>query len=151
MLPGRAPEITVKFNTRPNIPESGKRVILRLNGENGVAVQATLNRKKLKNQIDKMDALTEWVGVLSGKMSGVTADGVIELMGAGVIVHEKKSTPSSEQQKPDAEKQKSDAEKQKSLTKPKPKPKLPSTQLQESETKSKPAKPIKRKFNFVVK
>ena len=88
----------------------------------------------------------------SSFLSGVTADGVIELEGAGVIVHEKKSTPEPEQQKPDAEKQKSDAElKQKSLTKPKPKPKLPSTQLQESETKSKPAKPIKRKFNFVVK
>ena len=151
MLPGRAPEITVKFNTRPDIPESGKRVILRLNGENGVAVQATLNRKNLKKQIDKMDALSEWVGVLSGKMSGVTADGVIELEGAGVIVHEKKSTPSSEQQKPDAEKQKSDAELKQSLTKPKPKPKLPSTQLQKPETKSKPAEPIKRKFNFVVK
>ena len=95
----------------------------------------------------------------SSFLSGVTSDGVIELMGAGVIVHEKKSSPESEKQKPDAEKQKPDAEKQKSdaelkqksLTKPKPKPKLPSTQLQESETKSKPAKPIKRKFNFVVK
>ncbi|MGK7916076.1 MAG: hypothetical protein AB4038_11120 [Prochloraceae cyanobacterium] len=50
MLTGRALEITVKFNTRPHIPETGKRVILRLNGENGVAVQAILNRKNLSRR-----------------------------------------------------------------------------------------------------
>ncbi|MGK7914630.1 MAG: hypothetical protein AB4038_03665 [Prochloraceae cyanobacterium] len=82
-------------------------------------------------------------------MSGVTSDGVIELMDAGVIVHEKKSTPEPEKQKPDAEKQKSDAELKQSHTKPKPK--LLSTQPQKPETTNKPTKPIKKKFNFVTK
>ena len=78
MIPGRAPELTVKFNTRPELPETGKKVTLQVNGENGINVRATLNRKTLKKQVDKMDSFDEWVGALSGQMVAIADDGVIE-------------------------------------------------------------------------
>ncbi|MDJ0717856.1 MAG: hypothetical protein QNJ54_27155 [Prochloraceae cyanobacterium] len=93
MINGRAPELTVKFSTRPELPETGKKVTLQVNSDNGISVRATLNRKTLKKQVDKMDSFEEWVGALSGQMSGLGDDGVIELVGAGLQVFEKKSKP----------------------------------------------------------
>lgn len=48
MISGRIPELTVKFDTRPDCPETGKKVTLQISGENGITVRATLNRKTLK-------------------------------------------------------------------------------------------------------
>ena len=61
MIPGRAPELTVKFSTRPELPETGKKVTLQINSDNGLSVRATLNRKTLKKQVDKMDSFDEWL------------------------------------------------------------------------------------------
>jgi len=91
MLSGRIPELTVKFDTRPDCPETGKKVTLQISGENGITVRATLNRKTLKKQVEKMDSLEQWVGALSGKMSKIADDGVIELEGVGLTVFEKKT------------------------------------------------------------
>ena len=93
MINGRAPELTVKFSARPELPETGKKVTLQINSDNGISVRATLNRKTLKKQVDKMDSFEEWVGALSGQMSGIADDGVIELEGAGLQVFEKKNKP----------------------------------------------------------
>ena len=71
MINGRAPELIVKFSTRPDIPETGKKVTLQVNSDNGISVRATLNRKTLKKQVDKMDSFDEWVGALSGQMSAI--------------------------------------------------------------------------------
>ncbi|MDJ0719815.1 MAG: hypothetical protein QNJ54_37265, partial [Prochloraceae cyanobacterium] len=90
MINGRAPELIVKFSTRPELPETGKKVTLQINSDNGISVRATLNRKTLKKQVDKMDSFDEWVGAFSGQMSGIAEDGVIELEGAGLQVFEKK-------------------------------------------------------------
>nr|MDJ0719167.1 hypothetical protein [Prochloraceae cyanobacterium] len=102
MINGRAPELIVKFSARPELPETGKKVTLQINSDNGISVRATLNRKTLKKQVDKMDSFDEWVGALSGQMSGIAEDGVIELEGAGLQVFEKKKKPvESEKQESD--------------------------------------------------
>ncbi len=90
MITGRKPEITVKFNERPDIPEQGKKVTLLVKEENGVVVKAPMNRKTLKKQVEKMDSFTDWVAALSGKIASVSPEGVIELEAAGVNVFEKK-------------------------------------------------------------
>jgi len=91
MISGRIPELTVKFDTRPDCPETGKKVTIQIVGENGITVRATLNRKTLKKQVEKMDSFEQWVGALSGKMSKIGDDGVIELEGVGLTVFEKKT------------------------------------------------------------
>ena len=90
MIPGRQPEMTVKFNTRPELPEQGKTVTLEVKGEQGITVRASLNRKTLKKQVEKMDSFADWVAALSGKVARICPDGVIELETAGVTVFEKK-------------------------------------------------------------
>jgi hypothetical protein len=90
MIPGRTPEITVKFTTRPDLPAQGKKVILQVTGENGVVVLAELNRKTLQKQMEKMDSYADWVAVLSGRIARVTLEGVVELESAGITVFEKK-------------------------------------------------------------
>ena len=90
MITGKKPEITVKFNERPDIPEQGKKVTLLVKEENGVVVKAEMNRKTLKKQVEKMDSFTDWVAALSGKIASVSPEGVIELEAAGVNVFEKK-------------------------------------------------------------
>ncbi len=56
MINGRQPEMTVKFNERPNVPAQGKKVTLQVTGENGIVVKAELNRKTLAKQVEKMDS-----------------------------------------------------------------------------------------------
>ncbi|MDV3001370.1 MAG: hypothetical protein N5P05_002976 [Chroococcopsis gigantea SAG 12.99] len=89
MVNGRIPEISVKFTERPQIPESGKKIILQVTGENGVTVRAELNRKTLAKQIEKMDEFESWVAALSGRVVGVN-EGTLELEAAGVTVFERK-------------------------------------------------------------
>ncbi len=101
MINGRQPEMTVKFNERPDVPTQGKKVTLQVTGENGIVVQAELNRKTLAKQSEKMDSFDDWVGALSGKVSQISPDGVVLLEAAGVQVFEKKQkafTPESETQ-----------------------------------------------------
>ncbi|ACK72250.1 hypothetical protein PCC7424_3871 [Gloeothece citriformis PCC 7424] len=100
MINGRQPEMTVKFTTRPNLPEQGKTVTLEVSGEGGITVRASLNRKTLKKQVEKMDSFTDWIAALSGKVASIGSDGVVELEGAGVTVFEKKTQ--KVEQKPDA-------------------------------------------------
>ena len=90
MIQGRQPEITIKFNQRPDLPEQGKKVLLEIRSENGMIVKAELNRKTLKKQVAKMDSFADWVGALSGKIVRISPDGKIELESAGVNVFEKK-------------------------------------------------------------
>jgi putative ubiquitin-RnfH superfamily antitoxin RatB of RatAB toxin-antitoxin module len=91
MIPGKQPEMTVKFTTRPELPEQGKTVILEVTGDNGITLRATLNRKTLAKQVQKMDSFADWVAALSGKVARLSADGTIELDAASVTVFEKKS------------------------------------------------------------
>ncbi|ACK70895.1 hypothetical protein PCC7424_2478 [Gloeothece citriformis PCC 7424] len=100
MINGRQPEMTVKFTTRPNLPEQGKTVTLEVSGEGGITVRASLNRKTLKKQVEKMDSFADWIAALSGKVARIGSDGVVELEGAGVTVFEKKTQKVEE--KPDA-------------------------------------------------
>jgi hypothetical protein len=90
MIQGKQPEMTVKFTTRPELPEQGKTVILEVTGDNGITVRATLNRKTLAKQVQKMDSFTDWVAALSGKVARLSADEIIELDAASVTVFEKK-------------------------------------------------------------
>ncbi len=90
MINGRQPEITVKFNERPDVPAQGKKVTLQVTGENGIVVKAELNRKTLAKQVEKMDSFADWVAALSGKIAKVSPDGVVTLEKAGVQVFEKK-------------------------------------------------------------
>ena len=90
MIKGRIPEITIKFSEQPSLPTEGKKVTLEVRGENNVTVKAEVNRKTLKKQVAKMDEFEDWVASLSGKIKGISADGVIELEGAGLQVFEKK-------------------------------------------------------------
>jgi hypothetical protein len=94
MVKGRIPEITIKFNQRIELPNEGKKVSIEVEGENQIRVRAMLNRKTLKKQVAKMDEFEEWVGALSGKITQVLPDGVIELEGAGLQVFEKKKKKS---------------------------------------------------------
>nr|ADN12510.1 hypothetical protein Cyan7822_0466 [Gloeothece verrucosa PCC 7822] len=100
MINGKQPEMTVKFTTRPELPEQGKTVILEVSGEGGISVRASLNRKTLKKQVEKMDSFADWVAALSGKVARIGSDGVVELEGAGVTVFEKKKQKVED--KPDA-------------------------------------------------
>lgn len=90
MVKGRIPEITVKFNEKIELPSEGKKVSIEVQGENAIRVRALLNRKTLKKQVAKMEEYEDWVGALSGKITQVTPEGVIELEAAGVQVFEKK-------------------------------------------------------------
>ena len=49
-----------------------------------------VNRKTLKKQVAKMDDFEDWVGALSGKIKTISAEGIVEVEGAGVQVFEKK-------------------------------------------------------------
>ena len=90
MIQGRIPEITIKFSEQPELPTEGKKVTLFVKGENDVTVRAELNRKTLKKQVARMEQFEEWVAALSGKIQSISAEGVIELEGAGLQVFEKK-------------------------------------------------------------
>ena len=74
------------------MPTEGKKVTLEIQGENNVTVKAEVNRKTLKKQVAKMDEYEDWVGALSGKIKSVSAEGVIELEGAGLQVFEKRDS-----------------------------------------------------------
>ncbi len=99
MIKGRIPEVTIKFNSKTELPTEGKKVTLEIQGENNVTVKAEVNRKTLKKQVAKMDEFEDWIAALSGKIKSVSADGVIELEGAGLQVFEKKKKEPS----PDSE------------------------------------------------
>ena len=90
MIQGRIPEITIKFNEKPELPTEGKKVTVEIQGENNVTVKAEVNRKTLKKQVAKMDEYDDWVGALSGKIKSISAEGVVEVEGAGLQVFEKK-------------------------------------------------------------
>jgi len=90
MLEGKVPELIIKFSQKPEIPSEGKTITLQIKGENGISVRATLSRKNLSKQIEKMESFDEWVAALSGKMVAIAPDGVVELEGAGINVFEKK-------------------------------------------------------------
>ena len=90
MIQGRIPEITIKFSEQPELPTEGKKVTLEVKGENDITVRAELNRKTLKKQVNRMEQFEEWVAALSGKIQSISAEGVIELEGAGLQVFEKK-------------------------------------------------------------
>ena len=99
MLEGKVPELIIKFSQKPEIPSEGKTVTLQIKGENGISVRATLSRKNLSKQIEKMDSFEEWVAALSGKMVAIAPDGVVELEGAGINVFEKKGKEVEKEQK----------------------------------------------------
>jgi len=90
MISGKQAEITVKFNTRPDLPEVGKTVALEITTEQGFSVRANVNRKSLKKQVEKMDTFADWIAALSGKIARIAPNGVIELEGASITVFEKK-------------------------------------------------------------
>ncbi len=90
MIQGKIPEITIKFSEKPELPTEGKKVTVEVAGENNVTVRAELNRKTLKKQVAKMDEFEDWIAALSGKIQSISAEGVIELEGAGLQVFEKK-------------------------------------------------------------
>ena len=96
MIKGRKAEITIKFVERPTLPEQGEKVKLQVIGENGIIVKTEVNRKTLKKQVEKMDSLTEWIGALSGKITGIAPDSTIELEEATIYVFEKKSKAAPE-------------------------------------------------------
>ena len=50
MIQGRIPEVTIKFNEKPDLPTEGKKVTLEIQGENNVTVKAEVNRKTLKKR-----------------------------------------------------------------------------------------------------
>jgi len=99
MINGRIPELTIKFTEKPqNIPEQGKKATIEIKGENDIAVKAEVNRKSLKKVMAKMDTWENWVAALSGKMQSISAEGVVELVDAGINVFEvqkKKPKPES--------------------------------------------------------
>ena len=90
MIPGKQPEITVKFNTHPALPEVGKVVTLEITSEQGLSIRANMKRKTLKKQVEKMDSFPIWIAILSGKVARIDPNGVIELEAATVVVFEKK-------------------------------------------------------------
>ncbi len=95
MIQGRIPELTIKFNSKPELPTEGKKVTVEIQGENNVTVKAELNRKTLKKQVAKMDEFEEWIAALSGKIKSISPEGVVELEGAGLQVFEKKKKEES--------------------------------------------------------
>ena len=99
MITGRIPEITIKFSDKPDLPTEGKKVTVEITAENNITVKAEVNRKTLKKQVAKMDEYSDWVGSLSGKIKSISANGVVEVEGAGIQVFEKKKKePSPEEE-----------------------------------------------------
>ena len=92
MIQGRTPEITIKFNSLPDLPTEGKKVTLEILSENNLKLKAELNRKTLKKQVAKMEEYSNWIGALSGKIKSIAPGGIVELEGAGVQIFEKKTT-----------------------------------------------------------
>ena len=90
MIQGRIPEITIKFNEKPELPTEGKKVTVEIQAENNIIVKAEVNRKTLKKQVAKMDEYDDWLGALSGKIKTISPDGLIEVEGAGIQVFERK-------------------------------------------------------------
>ncbi len=91
MIPGRVPEITIKFNEKPEFPTEGKKVTVAIQGENNITVKAEMNRKTLKKQVSKMDEYENWVGAMSGKLKGISPEGIVELESVGLQVFEVKA------------------------------------------------------------
>ncbi|GFE69062.1 hypothetical protein [Chroococcus sp. FPU101] len=96
MLDGKTPELSIKFSQKPELPAQGKTVNLQITGENGIIVKATIARKTLAKQVEKMESFENWIAVLSGKMVAINPDGVVELEGAGINVFEKKAKAEEE-------------------------------------------------------
>ncbi len=91
MIQGRTPEITIKFNSLPDLPTEGKKVTLEILSENNLKIKAELNRKTLKKQVAKMEEYSNWIGALSGKIKSIAPGGIVELEGAGLQVFEVKA------------------------------------------------------------
>ena len=91
MIQGKTPEITIKFNSLPELPTEGKKVILEILSENNLKIKAELNRKTLKKQVAKMEEYENWVGAMSGKIKSIAPGGIVELESAGIQVFEVKA------------------------------------------------------------
>ena len=91
MIQGKTPEITIKFNSLPDLPTEGKKVTLEILSENNLKIKAELNRKTLKKQIAKMEEYENWVGAMSGKIKSIAPGGIVELESAGIQVFEVKA------------------------------------------------------------
>ena len=94
MIQGRTPEITIKFNSLPELPTEGKKVTLEILAENGIKVKAELNRKTLKKQVSKISEYENWIGAMSGKIKSIAPGGIVELESAGIQVFEVKKKDS---------------------------------------------------------
>ncbi|MGK7950825.1 MAG: hypothetical protein AB4368_19115 [Xenococcaceae cyanobacterium] len=94
MIQGRTPEITIKFNSLPELPTEGKKVTLEILSENNLKIKAELNRKTLKKQVAKMEEYSNWVGAMSGKIKSIAEGGIVELESAGIQVFEVKAKDS---------------------------------------------------------
>lgn len=94
MVKGRIPEITIKFSEKIELPSQRPKVSIEVQGENNIKVRALLNYKTLKKQVAKMEEYEEWVGALSGKLTKISPDGIVELDSAGLQVFEKKKKES---------------------------------------------------------
>ena len=94
MIQGRTPEITIKFNSLPELPTEGKKVTLEILAENGIKVKAELNRKTLKKQVAKISEYENWIGAMSGKIKSIAPGGIVELESAGIQVFEAKAKDS---------------------------------------------------------
>ncbi len=94
MIQGRTPEITIKFNSLPELPTEGKKVTLEILAENGIKVKAELNRKTLKKQVAKISEYENWIGAMSGKIKSIAPGGIVELESAGIQVFEVKKKDS---------------------------------------------------------
>ncbi len=91
MIQGKTPEITIKFNSLPELPTEGKKVTLEILSENNLKIKAELNRKTLKKQVAKMEEYENWIGAMSGKIKSIAPGGVVELESAGIQVFEVKA------------------------------------------------------------
>lgn len=94
MVKGRTPEITIKFNEKIDLPSKRPKVPIEVQGENNIKIRAMLNYKTLKKQVAKMEEYEEWVGALSGRITNISPDGIVELEAAGIQVFEKKKKES---------------------------------------------------------
>ena len=83
MIQGKTPEITIKFNSLPDLLTEGKKAVrpcggfrpygtrtktvtLEILSENNLKIKAELNRKTLKKQVSKMEEYSNWIGAMSG-------------------------------------------------------------------------------------
>ena len=105
MIPGRVPEITIKFSEKPELPTEGKKVTVAIQGENKIVVKAEMNRKTLKKQVAKMDEYENWVGAMSGKLKGIDPEGIVELESVGLQVFEVKAKETSNSERKDTSSQ----------------------------------------------